>query len=87
MLKLNGKPFDPKPAPKSVDAVKDFLDRQPQDELFSVTEMMARVGIGKDPMVRAVALLKDYTRLLRQRRYWGNPSAIAELDRRMNEAG
>lgn len=87
MLKLNGKPFEIRPPAPSIEQIRTFLDAQPEDDLFSFSEMTARMGAGKDSLIQAGKVLHEYTRLYKQRRYWGNPKAIVELNRRLNEVG
>ena len=85
-LKLNGKVFEKHLSPLTI-KVKAFLDKSPADEIFTIQEMALRVGV--DPTSIRYAnfynspTLKDYNVKANTNRYWGNPKAIAELMRQI----
>ena len=85
-LKLNGKVFEKHLSPLTI-KVKAFLDKSPADEIFTIQEMALRAGV--DPTsIRVCSFfgspeLKDYNVKANTNRYWGNPKAIAELMRQI----
>jgi len=79
-LKLNGKPFNLKPASPTETKLLHFLSRAPVDEIYTIPELSKKTGCARCSIERCEALA-EFTTLLGPRRYWGNPKAIAELRR------
>ena len=86
-LKLNGKVFEKHLSPLTI-KVKAFLDKSPDDEIFTIQEMALRARVVDPTSVRCANFynsptLKDYNVKANTNRYWGNPKAIAELMRQI----
>lgn len=81
MLKLDGSPLDLDAIPPAVKRVQEVLLNAPADEIFSTAEMDRKFRLSERTLDRAQQHFPELTRLYRQRRVWGHPEAIAELDR------
>jgi hypothetical protein len=83
---LNGKPMPP--APLSLKRVLAFLDGKAADELFDSRELANQLQSTQEQL-RHLFLdekAKAYTTLASsKKRFWGNPKAIAEWNRRAKE--
>lgn len=90
-LKLNGKPLDLNPViPASILKIRGFLEKAPADELFENRDFAAKMNVAVSTLGRAATAYAEhvngFTHSVRlygqpQRRFWGNPKAIAELRR------
>ena len=69
------------PAAKYAEQIQSHLDDAPHDEVFSVTETAARVGLKRDCAKKGAAQLPPSYILRRQCNaiYLGHPKAIAAL--------
>lgn len=87
-LKLNGKPLVLHPPSPVIQAIHDFLSKAPKDELYDCTELGAKLsctpGFLQESRCHGKELLKGFTANVRGKRYYGNPAAIAELQRQVN---
>lgn len=84
-LKLDGKPFVKDVIPPAQQRAIDLLLKSPIDEIFSMTEMGDKHGLGKDMLIKVAGRRTDITYLWRQRRYFGNPKAIAAFVKQVSE--
>lgn len=85
-LKLNGKPLDLSPKSPATDALRAWLDKAPQDEVFTGDVLSEKVKICRTSSLgRAKDLLGDkYTLVIRGTRYWGHPKAIQALRKQVS---
>ena len=84
-LKLNGKAFDLNTPSPTETKLKAFLDKAPADEIYTVSELCRRAGIGSSTLGRYRTA--EYSAIVGKSRYWGNPKAIAELLRQVKHEG
>ena len=86
-LKLNGKSLELHSLPPSIIQIKTFLDKAPEDELFTTPELAVRLGLSYVHvriLYRNSALIPySYSCGNREKRFWGNPRAISELMRQI----
>lgn len=87
-LKLNGKPFDLRPLAPSIQKLLAYLDKSPQDEIFTAPELCTRAGVASDYLSQSDRLkaFDGYTATVGRQRYMGHPKAIQELQKQLESA-
>jgi hypothetical protein len=81
ILKLNGKPLTLNPEAPIIGSIRQYLDKAPADELFTVGELARKIGSGENYVSdqSTKPQLAAYTMKTGKMRYWGNPKAIEAL--------
>lgn len=83
VLKLGGRPFNPRPPKPSVLKIIAHLDQCPCDEIFAHAEVSRKLGLDEKYLTHHCSepALQPYTAVVNRARYYGHQKAIAELKR------
>ena len=83
-LKIHGKLPSAFSVPPLVTKIKTFLDKLPNDEIYSGAEFQRAAKVSEWIRTKEITdhpILKGYSYKIEMVRYWGNPKAISELMR------
>lgn len=85
-LLLDGKPFDPNPAPPTWEKIREFLDKRP-GEIFSFEGVYTALKIGTHQIYSFARDSRNDTYVFRgaRKNLFGTPSAIQQY-RKMTDA-
>lgn len=86
-LKLNGKPLDLNPPSPIVSKVIAFLDKSGDDELFTLDQIAEKTSVslpGLSFRARGPEFV-NYREKVARSYYYGNPAAITELRKQVNQ--
>lgn len=78
-LKLDGKPLNLKRETPALSMVRQFLERAPEDEVFTSANILAKLNISQFTLTRSMPQLAGFSLLHGRNRYWGSLKAIAAL--------
>lgn len=83
-LKLDGKPFVKEKLTPEAQRIMDFLNKAGDNEIFSRQELITR-GFSIQVLARNHDIWKKVSRIWQQRRYYGNPKAMAAFDKEVGQ--